>query len=314
MLTAEILKASTALSGLTDEQVAAITTLSKNDEDTVIGQKIGKIWGDIDRDIEEVTGLEKPKGVKTFDWMKNDILTKVGSSSKLQKKLDKLKTEKEELEQQLKDGKVDEALTKKLADNEKLVKDLQSQLTTKENEYTTKLAEAEDRNVGILVNNEFDKSLVGVKFKDEAIIPKNIRDTVISTSKQAILAENKPDWIDDGKGGKQLVFRDDKGEIRRNPENNLNPFTAKELFLSKITDVVDAGKQQAGAGSKGGGKGSGGSGNSALSLTDAKTQVEADDRITDYLMGKGLVRGTEEYNKEFNEIRTDNNVSDLELR
>lgn len=311
-LNADKLKASPALAGLTEEQIKAVTELSTNDETAVIGERIGKFWGDIDRDVEETTGLKKPEGVKTFAWLKSDVFSKVGASSKLQKKLDTLKGEKEELEKQLKDGKVDEAIAKKLKDNEQLVKDLQGQMATEKTKYEKQLTDAQSQNVSIMVNNEFDRALVGKKFKDEAIIPKSVRESYIGNAKQAILSENTPDWIDDGRGGKTLVFRDANGDIKRNPENNLNPFTASELFTTKIADVLDQGKNQGGAGT--GGKGAGGGKTSELSLSGVKTQVEADDTITDYLMGKGLVRGTAEYNQEFDQIRTENNVADLDIR
>ena len=42
MLTREILVANAALAGLTDEQIAAITTLSANDENSVIAKKTGE--------------------------------------------------------------------------------------------------------------------------------------------------------------------------------------------------------------------------------------------------------------------------------
>ena len=44
-LTVEVLKANSVLAGLSDEQLAAITTLSANDENSVIAQKTGKIYG-----------------------------------------------------------------------------------------------------------------------------------------------------------------------------------------------------------------------------------------------------------------------------
>lgn len=47
MLTREILVANAALAGLTDEQLTAITTLSVNDENSVIAKKPGKftaVW------------------------------------------------------------------------------------------------------------------------------------------------------------------------------------------------------------------------------------------------------------------------------
>ena len=43
-LTVEVLKANSVLAGLSDEQLAAITTLSANDENSVIAQKTGKIY------------------------------------------------------------------------------------------------------------------------------------------------------------------------------------------------------------------------------------------------------------------------------
>ena len=40
-LTSDIIRANTALAGLTEEQINAITTLSENDENSVIAKKTG---------------------------------------------------------------------------------------------------------------------------------------------------------------------------------------------------------------------------------------------------------------------------------
>lgn len=45
-LTSEVLRANAALAGLTDEQIAAITTLSANDENSVIAKKRAKFTAD----------------------------------------------------------------------------------------------------------------------------------------------------------------------------------------------------------------------------------------------------------------------------
>lgn len=58
-LTREILVANAALSGLTDEQINAITTLSQNDENSVIAKKTGEIYGNLDADILTASGVEK---------------------------------------------------------------------------------------------------------------------------------------------------------------------------------------------------------------------------------------------------------------
>lgn len=314
-LNAEKLKSSPALAALTEEQQTAIAELSRNDENAVMAQRIGEIHGQYDRDIEAVTGLKKPEGVKTYEWMKTDVLPKVSKAAELETQLETIKTEKTTLEAQLKDGKIDEATAKKLSDLEQLSTDLKGKIEADKLEYENKIAEAQKANTTITLNNEFDRSLVGKKFKDESIISKAVRETFVTNAKAAVLAENKPDWIDDGKGGKTLVFRNEAGEIKRNPENNLNPYTAEELFISKIGDVLDLGKQQAGGGTKpAGGTGGAGGAGSSLSLSNAKTQVEADEMATEFLMSKGLVRGSKEYNEEFTTIRTENEVEKLPLR
>lgn len=58
-LTRDILVANAALSGLTDEQISAITTLSQNDENSVIAKKTGEIYGNLDADILTASGVEK---------------------------------------------------------------------------------------------------------------------------------------------------------------------------------------------------------------------------------------------------------------
>lgn len=59
MLTKDILIANTALASLTEEQIAAITTLSQNDENSVIAKRIGEIYGALDNDILDSAGIQK---------------------------------------------------------------------------------------------------------------------------------------------------------------------------------------------------------------------------------------------------------------
>jgi hypothetical protein len=66
MITTELLNQQEALNGLTDEQKTAIVELSKNDEGIVIGDRIGKIYGDLDADILAASGMEKQGAEKTY--------------------------------------------------------------------------------------------------------------------------------------------------------------------------------------------------------------------------------------------------------
>ena len=48
MITNEMLDQQDVLKGLTDEQKTAITTLSKNDEETVIGNRFREVYNKLD--------------------------------------------------------------------------------------------------------------------------------------------------------------------------------------------------------------------------------------------------------------------------
>jgi hypothetical protein len=70
MLTVEMLQQNTQLSGLTVEQFNAIAEMSRNDENTVIGTKIGALHGQYDSDILSITGVAKNSGEKSYDYLK----------------------------------------------------------------------------------------------------------------------------------------------------------------------------------------------------------------------------------------------------
>ena len=65
MLTIEMLRQSQSLTGLTDAQFTAIAEMSKNDENTVVGAKIGALRGQYDTDIVSITGISKKDGEKS---------------------------------------------------------------------------------------------------------------------------------------------------------------------------------------------------------------------------------------------------------
>ena len=84
MLTIEMLRQSSDLAGLTDNQLNAIAEMSRNDENTVIGTKIGALHGQYDTDILNITGIKR-KTVKRVMTMPNACLV----STKLKQNLRK---------------------------------------------------------------------------------------------------------------------------------------------------------------------------------------------------------------------------------
>lgn len=312
MLTREILVANAALAGLTDEQIAAITTLSANDENSVIAKKTGEIYGGLDADILAVSGIAKNGTEKTFDYAKRvvaEFKTKAESASALQTQIDSLTKEKARLEKAIADGATDAETAKAL---KQAKADLQS-VTTQYNDLKTKYDQAEQTHTnevfGIRVETALQTATAGLKFKAE--LPESATKVLLDQAIAKIKGMN-PEFIDDGKGGKMLAFKDENGAIMRNPNNQLNPYTPGDLLTRELETmgILDKGRKAAGGGT-GAPSGGGAGGNITVDISGAKTRVEAYDAITAMLEQQGLKVGTAEFDAGMQQAWKDNNISAL---
>lgn len=314
MLTIEMLRQSSALAGLTDEQFTAIAEMSKNDENAVIGTKIGALHGQYDTDIFNITGIKKKDGEKSYDFMKrvlSEYKAKGESVKTIQKELDDAKAQVADLQSKLEKNAGNETLAQQLKDAKAQVTQLQAQLQTKETEFNTKKTEFETALKNTHVDYAFQAATTGLKFKTGITEP--IQKTLLNAAKAEILAKGTPDFIDDGQGGKKLVIRGADGNILNNPKNNLNPYTLQELVMeTSLKDVIDTGRQQKGGGTIPPAGGGGGGG--MLDLSGIKSQVEADKAIESYLLSNGLTRDSQEFAEQSMQLRTENNVANLPLR
>lgn len=317
MLTIDMLRQNSALAGLTDVQVNAIAEMSRNDENTVIGTKIGALHGQYDTDIFSITGIKKNDGEKSYDYAKrvlNEYKTKAGSTQDLQQKLDAANKKVTDLEKKIESGEGDAALRQQLKDTKAQVSQLQSQLRIKETEFNTQKKELEDNIKNVHIDYAFQAAVSGLKFKSG--ITDNVQNVLLKSAKAEVLTKGTPDFIDDGQGGKKLVLRGQDGNILNNPKNNLNPYTLQELILeTSLKDVIDTGRQQIGGGTGGQG-GQGGQGGSGVTfdLSSVKSQVEADKAIETYLLHTGLTRDSQEFADKSLEIRNYNNISQLPIK
>lgn len=313
MLTEAVIKANQTLANLTPEQIAAITTLSQNDENQVIATKYGELYGQFDTIVKEVIGEDKPQGKKTTEWVKEHL---TGLKTKAEKagdntELEKLKSELAQAKEDLKNNAGDknlksevDRLAKEVADEKQRVKDLQTNMTKTQQEWEAKVKAEQEKMIALKIDNEANAALAGMKFKDEKLIPANLRQIAIDAAKAKILAEGKAEWIDDGKGGQRLVFRDANGQVRNNPENALNPFTIGELLTKELAPVIDTGHKQTGAGTTGGNGGQGGgNGSVSVDVNGAKSLVEADEIFTKAWLAQGKPKSDPEYNTKWQEMR-----------
>ena len=318
-LSIDILNANQSLATLTDEQKSAIVTLSKNDEDTVIANKTGEIYGGLDNDILSTSGIAKDGTEKTYVYAKRvigDLKAKAEAAAGLQTQIADKDKEIARLNKVIAEGGGDSETAKQL----KQAKADLASVTSDYNALNTKYQEQEQRHanelLGMQVENELNSVKAGLKFK--AGLTDNVTKVLTDQAIAAVKAM-KPQYIDDGKGGKVLSFMDENGAVKRNAKNQLNPYTVGEMFLQQLEqlDVLDKGRQQEGGGTrehqhsiikdKDGNV-------TSVSISGAKTQVEATEAIKQALMAQGVAYGTRAYTQAFDKAWADNDCSKLPMQ
>lgn len=312
-LTAELINGNAILNALTDEQKAIIIEMSRNDEASVIGQKTGEIYGGLDADILAASGIAKNGTEKTYDYAKRvigEIKEKAGKLDESLKQIDALSAEKARLEKVIADGGADAETKRQLTQAQTDLASVTKSFTELKSQYDEQKENHVKELFGIKLDSEFSRATSGLKFR--ADIPQNVTDVIVS---QAIAKVKGmyPEYIDDGKGGKILAFKDaENGAIMRNPEKNLNPYTASELVEKelKTMGVLESGRKQGGAGTKP----QGGNGSGSIDIAGARTQDEAYEAIASSLMAQGMTIGSNEFETAMSKAWAANNVKSLPLR
>ena len=312
-LTTELINGNAILNALTDEQKAIIIEMSRNDEASVIGQKTGEIYGGLDADILAASGIAKNGTEKTYDYAKrviSEIKEKAGKLDESLKQIDALSAEKARLEKVIADGGADAETKRQLTQAQTDLASVTKSFTDLKAQYDEQKEQHVKELFGIKLDSEFSRATSGLKFR--ADIPQNVTDVIVS---QAIAKVKGmyPEYIDDGKGGKILAFKDaENGAIMRNPEKNLNPYTASELVEKelKTMGVLESGRKQGGAGTKP----QGGNGSGSIDIAGARTQDEAYEAIASSLMAQGMTIGSNEFEAAMSKAWAANNVKSLPLR
>ena len=303
-LTLELLRANAATAALTDEQINAVVELSNNDEAAVISKKTGEIYGGLDNDILAASGIAKNGTEKTYDYAKRvigEIKSQAGNATELTKQIAELNKEKARLEGVIASGGAD-------AETKRALEQARKDLTNVTKEYTelkTKFDDTEKQHQKALfdvkLESEFAKATSGIKLK--ADLPASVTSVLMAQAVAKVKGMN-PEYIDDGEGGKVLAFMEN-GTPRRNPENQLRPFTATELVTKELKEmgVLEEGRKQTGAGSTGGTTTTKAG---AVDVSGARTQDEAHEIIAKQLMAQGKVNGSKEFDEAMKQAWKDN--------
>jgi len=314
-LTSELIQANAATAGLTTEQINAIVTMSQNDENAVIAQRVGEIYGGLDNDILAASGIAKNGTEKTYDYAKRvigDIKAQAGNVAELNTQIASLTKENARLGKVIADGGADAETKKQLAQAQKDLNAITKSYTDLKTDFDNAKTEHEKAMFGLRLDSELERSTGTFKFK--AGLPDAVTAVILNNAKERIKGM-APEYIDDGKGGKILAFKDSTGAIMRNPENQLNPFTATELLQKELAQmgVLDTQRVVTGAGTGGNG-GNGGNGGGVIDLAGARSQVEAQEIITKALLAQGLTKGSDAFQSALSKAWAENNVKALPIQ
>ena len=296
-LTKETIIAQESLANLSEEQINAIANLSQNSEDELFRQKMGEHYRRLDESIQEHSGVPRNGDEKTYDYLPRAIDT---MKQEYEKNLKTLKDENANLKA---NGSADAALQVKY-DN--VVKELASAKkeynTLKEEFDNAKAKNAKELN-DYKIDNELTRALEGIEFKS------GVNAELLSTAKEramSIVKAKNPTFEERG-GEQRLVFHEGE-EPMLNRENQLQPFTAKELLIKEFEkyDILQTNKPK-GAGAKGDNP-------KATSTLGAQTQVAALESIEKSVTEMGFEKGSADFQAEVNRLWVENNCSSLPLK
>jgi len=300
MLTKETLIANEALSGLTEEQITAITTLSQNDENTVIGQKFGEVYRQLDSTIEKATGIKREGDEKTYLYLERATKAFADKFSDY----DTLKTKVSELQEKIAKG-GDEGMKERLAQVQAELNATKEQYNTLRTDYDKAKTDHAKALNDFKIDAEIAKAREGMTFKKGLSEP--VMNTLIAQAIANVKAKNPS--FEDRNGVSTLVFHDANGAPLNNAENKLNPFTARELLVKEFEGMDILEKMPA----KGaGGKPSGSS--SPATLSGVTTQVEAEEAISKVLAERGIPKTSLNYKSEYDKLWDEGGFANLPLK
>lgn len=309
------------IKGLTEDQIKGIVELSTNDEKinikAAVSEATQRIHSGYDDDLEQILGIEKTPGVKTYEGMKKkliEIKDKIDSSKydEVSKKLEKAEAKVTKLEKELLDKSGDEALKQKLQTAQSQVEKLQADLDAAETAKKEEISKLSEQNLRLLGDQELNAASLGLTPR-EGLKAEDFQE-LLEVRRNRVYQKAKPKLDEDGR---TIIWVDAKtGETLINPENKQNPFSGKELLSREIKDIVAEKRTGGGGGSssQSGSEPGAGGGNASLDTSKFTSKIAADDEISRYLGAKGVLAGTPEWDEQALKLRDEYNVSALPFK
>jgi hypothetical protein len=258
---------------------------AQNYWDSKIGEEIGKLHGQYDNDFKEVLGVEKPQGVKSYAFWKEQVQKlKEGSNPGLIAEKEAQIAELQKAVEQSGNSEHFKTMYEKLqAESESRVSELSGQLA----EYETKFR---NNKIESIINKELN----GLEFNSD--LPEDVRSTFIDGVISSLI--NGAKIMEDG----TVTFYDGDQPILN--QKTLAKMNAGEILKTKLASVLAKKEPNAGGGvdPKKIDPNNPNRLNVPATITTAKTQTQLFDAISKELASKGMRKGSKEYQNEADKL------------
>jgi hypothetical protein len=253
----------------------------KTNLETTVSSNLTKTHADkLEADVLELTGIKKDANEKYYDYFKRATTSKLSAVKQLETELEALKKNPNPSAQ---DKARIEQLEQGIADKDKAIADLQKESATK----------IKTLSVGSVI----DAAIAGLRSKYRADLPASMIELAEKKIKDDLIAAAEVQ--DDG----TITFKGADGKVTL--DAGYKPKAADALVAEMMKDVIDAGKQQTGAGSKEGSQGpAGGTGKAGekVVVTSLPAEVKTKVDLSSFLLKSGYLDGTEDFTKAFDTL------------
>jgi len=230
-----------------------VSNVSSDQTNELIKKTKFELKTGFEKDIEEVTGEAKEPNEPTHQYLKRMLGKYKGLASELEEKVNNSINADEEIQ------KVQSAFAEKEQEYKNTIEGLEQKFKDNKKESVFN-AELKALNISADVDNEYLELKLN-QIKDKY--------------------KNKLSFDDNG----NLVLLDDDGKVKRNPNNNMNPFTLNEVLNTELDKFIDKGRVIEGAGTK---------------TSEQKAQLDKD--IPQDLYTKTIGAGVKEESKIYQEV------------
>ena len=272
-----------------DEFKTLLSNHAENHWNQKIGDEIGALHGKYDNDFKEILGVEKPQGVKSYTFWKEQIQKlKEGSNPNL---ISEKEAEIAELKKAIEANAGSEHF-------KGLYEKLQSESELRIAELTGQISEFEGKFRANKIESLINKAMGGLEFNSD--LPEDVRTSFVNGVVSSLVSGAKV--MEDG----TVTFYENNEPIL--DKKTLAKMGAADILKSKLASVLAKSNSGNGGGvdPKKVDPSNPGRTNVPATIATAKTKVQLNDAITKELISKGLKKGSKEWAMEADKLFAEN--------